>query len=236
MRTKSSHVTVDGLQIEVIRKDIKHLHLRIYPPDGHIRVSAPRRARDRDVRAFVRAKKDWISLHLDRLRAKPDESAPKYESGETHLYQGRPYQLRVIVRNARPRVTLRGKGIIEMTVPLFTDPLFRQQVLAEWYRARLKEAMPALVAKWQAIAAVDVAEWRVKRMRTRWGSCNPQARRIWVNLELAKRPVRCLEYVIVHEMVHLLERRHNARFYSLLDEFFPGWREVRAELNEAPPG
>jgi len=220
MRTKTSYITVEGLRIEVIRKDIKHLHLRIYAPDGRIRVSAPRRARDRDVRAFVRAKMAWIRRHQARLRARPDESAPKYESGETHLYQGRPYQLRVIVRNARPRVTLRGRGTIEMAVPLFTDPLFREQVLVEWYRARLKEAMPALVAKWQAVVGVDVAEWRVKRMRT----------------QLAKRPVRCLEYVIVHEMVHMLERRHNARFYAFLDEFFPGWREVRAELKQATLG
>ena len=233
---KTSHITVDGLKIEVIRKEIKHLHLRIYAPDGHIRVSAPMRARDRDVRAFVRAKKDWIRLHLERLKAKPDVSAPRYESGETHLYLGRPHELRVIHRNARPRVILRGRNTIEMAVPPSTDPLFRGQLLIEWYRARLKEAMPPLVAKWEAVVGVQVAEWRIKRMRTRWGSCNPQARRIWVNLELAKRPARCLEYVIVHEMVHLLERRHNARFYAFLDEFYPAWREVRAELKEPPPG
>ena len=163
-------------------------------------------------------------------------TAPRYESGETHCYQGRPYRLRLVLRNVRPRVTIRGASTIEMAVPFGADPFARERALTEWYRARLREAMPALVAKWEAVVGVHVAEWRVKRMRTRWGSCNPQARRIWVNLELAKLPVHCLEYVIVHEMVHMLERRHDARFYAFMDAFHPGWREVRKELKQAVPG
>jgi predicted metal-dependent hydrolase len=119
-----------------------------------------------------------------------------------------------------------------MVVPPGADAATRSRVLTEWYRARLKEAMPALVAKWEEVVGVDVAEWRVKRMRTRWGSCNVAARRIWVNLELVKRPVRCLEYVIVHEMVHLLERRHRARFRALMDRSLPDWRAVREELRQ----
>ena len=236
IKTKTSHITVDGLEIEVVRKDIKHLHLRIYAPDGRIRVSAPLRARDSDVHDFVRSTTAWIRRHLARFEAKPSDAAPRYESGETHCYQGRPYRLRLVLRNVRPRVTIRGASTIEMAVPFGADPFARERALTEWYRARLREAMPALVAKWEAVVGVHVAEWRVKRMRTRWGSCNPQARRIWVNLELAKLPVHCLEYVIVHEMVHMLERRHDARFYAFMDAFHPGWREVRKELKQAVPG
>lgn len=236
MPTKTSVLRVDGLRIELTRKAIKRLNLRIYSPDGRICVSAPLRTSDRDIRAFVRAKRDWIDRHQERLTAKPDPAAPQFESGEIHFYQGRPYKLSVVVRNARPRVRLRGKDTIEMTVPRLSDHLARGRVLDEWYRARLKNVLPDLVAKWESVIGVDIAEARVKRMKTRWGSCNAQARRIWVNLELAKRPVRCLEYVIVHEMAHFLERGHNGRFYSLMDRFMPRWREIRAELKETPIG
>ena len=235
-RTTTSHITVDGLAIEVVRKDIKHLHLRVYSPEGRVRVSAPMRARDKDVRAFVTSKMAWIRRHLARLEAQPRRSAPRYVSGESHYFRGRPYLLHVTYRPGRPSVAIRSGDTIEMGVPRATDVATREHVLVEWDRARLKEAMPRLVAKWEAVVGVNVAEWRVKRMKTRWGSCNVQARRIWVNLELAKRPVRCLEYVIVHEMAHLLERRHNDRFRALMDVFMPGWRTVREELNQAPIG
>jgi predicted metal-dependent hydrolase len=176
----------------------------------------------------------WIQRHLARLEAQPDPSAPRYVSGETHYLWGNSYRLRVVHRDTRPRVALHGGGRIEMVVPVSADAAARERVLTEWYRAQLKEAMPALVAKWEPVVGVELAEWRVKRMRTRWGSCNVTARRIWVNLELVKRPVRCLEYVIVHEMVHLLERRHGARFRALMDRFLPDWRTVREELNRRP--
>jgi predicted metal-dependent hydrolase len=236
MPTKRTTLTVDGLRIEVARKAIKHLHLRIYPPDGCIRVSAPLRARDRDVRAFVRAKMPWIRRHLDRIEAQPQPVAFRYATGESHTYWGRTYRLRVVHRAGRPGIEVRAGRVLEMTVRRGATLAQREHLLIEWYRARLKDALPGLVAKWEAVVGVDVSEARVKRMKTRWGSCNPQARRIWVNLELARRPQHCLDYVIVHEMVHLLERRHNARFHGFMDRFMPGWRAVRAELRDASPG
>jgi predicted metal-dependent hydrolase len=231
-----SVVTVDDLQVEVVRKAIKHLHLRIYPPDGRIRVSAPLRARDRDVRAFVRAKMKWIRRHLARIEAQAEPARLRYVSGEGHAYWGRVYRLRVAHRSGRAGVALMGGRVLELTVPHGAAAAYREHVLTEWYRARLKEALPGLVARWEDVVGVDVAEARVKRMKTRWGSCNPEARRIWVNLELVKRPSRCLDYVIVHEMVHMLERGHNARFYGYMDRFMPDWRAIRAELKDVPLG
>jgi predicted metal-dependent hydrolase len=234
MPTKSHQITVDGLVVDVVRKDIKNLNLRVYAPDGRVRVSVPRHVSDQAVRQAVASRMGWIERKRRKLQAQVQQPPPQYVSGETHTYQGRPYVLNVVYVAGRARVAIRNQTTLDLFVRPGSDAATRERVLREWYRARLKEAMPALVAKWEAIIGVQVGEWRVKRMRTRWGSCNVGARRIWVNLELVKRPVRCLEYVIVHEIVHLLERRHGKRFVALVDRFMPQWRALREELKRAP--
>jgi predicted metal-dependent hydrolase len=236
VRSRSHRIAVDGLVVEVVRKDIKHLHLRVYPPDGKVKVSAPLRARDRDVRAFVASKLAWIHRTRRQIADRPRRQPRRFVSGESHYYQGKRYRLQVTYQPGSPSVDIGGQNTIEMVVRPGTDTAARERVLVEWYRARLKEAMPAIVAKWEAATGLNVAEWRVKRMKTRWGSCNVKARRIWVNLELAKRPACCLEYVILHEMVHLLERSHGVQFKALMDRFLPQWRSRRRELNRVPIG
>jgi predicted metal-dependent hydrolase len=234
MNTDRYTLEVEGVQVEVRRKDIKNLHLAVYPPEGRVRVSAPRYLGDEAVRLAVITKLGWIRRQQAKFRAQARQSQREMVSGESHYYWGRRYLLDVIEADAPPRVRLRGNRTLELRVRPGADRDKREAVLYRWYRARLKEAIPPLVAKWEPVVGVQVAEWGVKRMKTRWGSCNIQARRVWLNLELVKKPPVCLEYVLVHEMVHLLERLHNARFQAYMDKFMPQWRLYRDELNAAP--
>jgi predicted metal-dependent hydrolase len=229
---KSSEIQVSGLAVQVVRKKIKHLHLRVLPPDGRVRVSAPLRVHDDAVRRAVAGKLSWIKKHQARFAALERPPAPEYVSGETHLYQGRAHLLHVAYRDAPPSVTL-GDGRLDLSVRPGSDSGKREQVLLAWYRQRLKEMIPRVIARWEGIVGVQVADWGVKRMRTRWGSCSIQARRIWLNLELIKRPPHCLEYIVLHEMVHLVERGHGKRFITCMDRYMPEWRDYREELKRA---
>jgi predicted metal-dependent hydrolase len=232
-RAKTHRITVDGLVVEVVRKKIKNLHLTVYPPDGRVRVSAPLRANDEAVRLMVTSRLAWIRRHQARLAAQERPPPPQYVSGESHLYLGDRYVLNVMEHDGRQGVVCHDTRL-DLFVRRGSDAGQRERVLQAWYRRQLKAAVPPLINKWEAILGVKVAEWRVKRMKTRWGSCNPKARRIWLNLELAKRPPRCLEYIVVHEMVHLLVRKHDRKFVAHMDRVLPQWRQVRDELTQAP--
>jgi predicted metal-dependent hydrolase len=155
---------------------------------------------------------------------------PKYVSGETHYFQGVPHQLTVLERMGNARVVCQRSRTIELNISPRSSVVKRERAMLNWYRAYLKKEIPPLIKRWEKIIGVRVEEWGVKRMKTRWGSCNPRARRIWLNLELAKKPPRCLEYVVVHEMAHLLEGSHNRRFKELMSQFMPDWRTIRKEL------
>ena len=229
-------ITVNGLVVDVVRKDIKNLHLAVYPPNGRVRVAAPLRVDDEAVRLAVISRMAWIKRHQAKFEGQERQSAREYVSGESHYFQGRRYLLNVVYHDAPPKVIIRNKTTLDLFVRTGSDAAKRERVLVAWYRKQLKEMIPPLIAKWEAIMGVQVAEWGVKRMKTRWGSCNIEAHRIWVNLELVKKPVHCLEYIIVHEMVHLLERLHNDRFTEHMDKFMPQWRFFREELNKAPLG
>lgn len=234
MTTERRQITVNGLRVEVVRKDIKNLHLGIYPPDGRVRVAAPLRVSDDAVRLAVIDKLGWIKRHLAKFEAQPRQSAREMVSGESHYFLGQRYRLRIVNCDGHSRVVVRNKSLIELHVRRQTDAMQRERILQRWYRQQLKLLIPPLIAKWQPRLEAPLAQWGIKRMKTRWGTCNTDARRIWLNLELAKKPVQCLESVIVHELVHLIERHHNDRFTSLMDEHLPHWRLHRQELNSAP--
>ncbi len=229
-------ITVNGLVVDVVRKDIKNLHLAVYPPNGRVRVSVPLRVDDEAVRLAVISRMAWIKRHQAKFEGQERQSAREYVSGESHYFQGRRYLLNVVYHDAPPKVILRNKTTLDLFVRTGSDAAKRKRVLVAWYRQQLTEMIPPLITKWEAIMGVKVAEWGVKRMKTRWGSCNIKAHRIWVNLALIKKPVHCLEYIIVHEMAHLLERLHNDRFTEHMDRFMPQWRFFREELNKAPLG
>lgn len=234
MTIKRHQIEVSDIAVEIVRKDIKNLHLGVYPPDGRVRVAVPLHVDDETVRLAVIPRLGWIRKRQQTFAQQDRQSQRELVSGESHYVQGRRYRLHVIEHNGPAAVILRNNQIIELRIRPGTGRKKREEVLHRWYRRRLQEMIPVLLARWQPRVGVEVAAWGIKRMKTRWGTCNVEARRIWLNLELAKKPLSCLEYILVHEMVHLLERHHNERFRQLMDDLMPSWRLHRDELNRAP--
>lgn len=220
--------------MDVVRKDIKNVHLAVYPPRGRVRIAAPRRLSDDAIRLAIVTRMGWIRRQQRVYAAQERQSEREMVSGESHYVEGRRYRLRVLERNETPQVRIRGPRTLEMVVAPGASREVRTRVLDRWYRVRLRRESDALIAQWQPIIGVRVASWSIRRMRTRWGSCHEATGRILLNLELAKKDRECLEYIIVHELVHLLEREHNDRFRSLMDRFLPTWRLRREKLNRAP--
>jgi predicted metal-dependent hydrolase len=229
-----AHITISDITIDVVRKDIKNIHLAVYPPTGRVRIAAPLRVHDDAIRLFVISKLGWIKRHQHKFEGQERLSPREYKNRESHYYQGKRYLLNVIEADAPPKVIVRSKTYIDLYVRPGTPAAKRHEIMNEWYRQELKNILPELIEKWETRMNVKVNEWRVKRMKTKWGSCNIAKKRIWLNLELAKKPIHCLEYVIVHEMVHLLERYHNDQFLYYINTYLPNWKQLKAELNKFP--
>lgn len=225
-----------GIRVELVRKDIKNLHLGVYPPNGRVRVATPLMLSDEAVRLAVIDKLGWIKRQQTRFADQPRQSQREMVNGESHYFLGLRYRLRVHEVDAPPRVALRGVASLDLFVRPGASSAQREEVLLQWYRAQLKELIPPLLSKWQRTMRVKAMTWGVKKMKTKWGSCNPTSGSLWFNLELAKKPVQCLEYLVVHELVHLLERHHNDHFMALMDEFLPNWRARRNLLNSGVLG
>ncbi len=225
---------MQGIPVEVVRKDIKNLHLGVYPPEGRVRIAVPLRLDDEAIRLAVISRLKWIRRQQDSFERQERQSEREMITGESHYVEGRRYRLDVIEHEGPAAVCLRNNTTLELRVRPGTSREKREAVLHHWYRQRLREQVPQLIAKWEPEIGVTVAEWGIKKMKTRWGTCNIDAGRVWLNLELAKKPQVCLEYVLVHEMVHLLERKHSNRFKQLMDSLMPQWRFYREELNRAP--
>jgi len=227
-------IEVGGICVELVRKNIKHLRLGVLPPNGRVRVSSPLHLDEATIRLAVAARLPWIRRKQGFIANQMRQSPSQMVTGESHFFRGRRYRLNVLERPGRAGVRVTGAGTLELQVPAGSDCTRRQGVLERWYRGELGDAIPGLVATWEPIIGRQVAECRIKRMTTLWGSCNVRARRIWLNLELAEKPPVCLEYVFVHEMVHLIERRHSQRFMRLMDRFLPDWRARRSLLTAQP--
>lgn len=227
-------IIVGELVIEVVRKDIKNLHLAVYPPDGRVRIATPLKLDDEAVRLFAISRIAWIKKHQAQFDAQPRQSKREFVSGESHYFQGHRYLLNVIYHQGAPKIAIRNKTYIDLYVGEDRTEAQRKRVMMEWYRQHLKNDIPPLIAKWEEVMGVTVNDWGVKQMKTKWGTCNIEAGRIWLNLELAKKPNHCLEYIVVHEMLHLLERHHNERFVAYMNKFLPNWRFYKEELNRYP--
>jgi predicted metal-dependent hydrolase len=230
MNREIYQITVNDIEVDVVRKNIKNINLAVYPP-GRVRVAVPLRLNDEAVRLAVIAKLGWIKRQQAKFEGQERQSAREYLSGESHYYQGDRYLLNVSYHDAPPKIVIRNKTTLDLIVRPGSDTAYREQVLIAWYRQELKRLIPPLIQKWEPIMGVKVAEWGVKQMKTKWGTCNITARRIWLNLELVKKKPQCLEYVVVHEMVHLLERYHNERFTAYMTKFLPQWQFLRDALN-----
>jgi len=221
------------IAVDVVLKDIKNVHLGVYPPTGRVRISAPSRMSLDTIRVFAVAKLDWIKAQQRKLREQERETPREYLERESHYVWGKRYLLSVTEGDQAPTLALKHSRMV-LTVRAGTNEAAKEAVVAQWYREQIKAAVRELAAKWEPIVGVSVNRVFVQQMKTKWGGCNPRARTIRLNTELAKKPKECLEYIVVHEMVHLLEPTHNARFVALMDQLMPRWQFLRQRLNRLP--
>lgn len=235
MSTANAYLTIRGIDIDVVYKNIKNLHIGVYPPLGRVRVAAPERFDDDQVRLAVIQRLSWIRRQRDKLRSAERQSEREMVTGESHYVWGIRRRLKVVERPGRAHLEIDGDRLV-LYVPADTPTEKRRDYLDKWYREQLRQAIPALVDKWEQALDVTVPKWTIRRMKTKWGSCNRETRHIWFNVELAKKDPKCLEYIVVHEMTHYFERHHGERFTTLMDQHLSDWRERRNELNAAPLG
>jgi hypothetical protein len=229
----SDTIQLGDIKIEVTRKAVKHAHLSVHPPSGHVSLVAPAGTRLEVARAFAITKLGWIREQRSRLRAQAREAPRTFVGRETHFVWGRRYLLTIRTEENKPSVFLDHRRIT-LTVRAGTSPDKRAEVMHEWHKSLLHDAVPALIKKWEPRLGVAVTAYFLQRMKTKWGGCNRRAAHIRLNTELVKKPKDLLEYVVVHEMLHLIEPNHSERFVELLTRHYPTWREARSELNELP--
>lgn len=230
----NEEMIIGGLPIEIIRKNsLKNLYIRINPPEGSVTVSAPAELSNEDIKLFVLKKLPEISKVRDRMLAQERQGKREYVSGESHYLWGKTYRLQVIYDGRQHKIVKTPTKII-MTVPEGTNTEARERLLIEWYRQELKRVLDTVAARCEKKTGIHAEEFRIKNMKTRWGTCNIDKSRIWINLQLAKKPMECLEYVVIHELVHLLEKNHTHRFHALVEEHCPTWREAKKLLTTMP--
>ena len=234
MSTETRHLHISDIQVELVRKDIKNLHLGVYPPAGRVRVAAPLAVSDDAVLLAVIGRLGWIRRQQAKFQAQPRQSARQMLQGESHYYLGRRYRLVLAETGGRQTVSLQGGTRLTLHAHRGADAAARWRVLERWYRQQLHERLTPMVERWTAAIGVTVPQWRIRWMKTKWGSCNPRAPRLWFNVALVKVPPECIEYVVVHELLHLIDASHGERFIDALDTYLPDWRERRSKLNAQP--
>jgi len=236
MSTEAHQITVSGMRIDVVRKPIKNLHLGVYPPNGRVRVAAPVAVSDDAVRLAVVSRIGWIKRQQAKFEAQARQSARDYVSGESHYFLGRRYRLNVVEGTGAGRVSIKNSTTLDLHVREGSDLAARERVFQAWYRQELKAFTAPLIEQWAKTMQLPVPHWGIKRMKTKWGTCKIEEQRVWLNLELIKKPPQCIAYIVVHELVHFFERHHNDHFVALMDRFMPQWRLHRDELNSAALG
>ncbi|WP_309287978.1 SprT family zinc-dependent metalloprotease [Burkholderia sp.] len=226
-------IDLGSLHVDVVRKDIKHVHLSVYPPDGQVRISAPLHMTSDIIRVYAISRLDWIRRQQRKLLSQERETAREYLNRESHYVWGKRYLLRIVEAEGPSTVRLKH-STLELVLRPDSDVNKRRDTLDAWYREQIRKAVPRLLEKWESSLGVKARRILVQHMKTKWGSCNPATGNIRLNTDLARKPPECLEYILVHELLHLIEPTHNARFQSLMNSFMPQWRQVRDELNRLP--
>lgn len=226
-----SELQIGNVRIAVTKKNIKNMYIRVLPPDGKVQITAPQSAGNDAIRMFAVSRISWIKKQRANFEAQARQTKRQYVTGESYYVWGRRYRLDVQYSNIRNAVSLKGERLI-LQVRSESTPEQREHVLNDWYREQLKSKLPEVIQKCERVVGVHASEWKVKNMRTKWGTCNIDRKRIWINLQLAKKTPECLAYVVTHELVHLLERNHNELFQKYMDAFFPEWRVVKETLNQ----
>lgn len=231
MNTNQSMLQVGGIEAVVLYKPVKNLHLNVLPPVGKVRVTAPQNMNDDAIRTFLATRISWIKKQQAKFKQQERQTPREYVSGETHYFFGKKYRLEVVHAETKESVQIKGKNKIILTVKPKSNVLKRERLMQDWYRDELRTFLNQAVEQWEKKIGVKTKQWGIRRMKTRWGTCNHKAKRIWFNLELVKKPVSCIEYVITHELIHLIEEKHGDKFVALMNKYKPKWQDEKEELN-----
>lgn len=236
MNIKTGKLVMSDLEVQTVRKNIKNIHIGVYPPNGRVRIAAPLRTTDDTIRLIVLSKIPWIRKQQDKFARQQRETPREYVSGESHYFLGQRYILNVIQGPYRPKILIVGKKRMNMFVCPDASQAERSRIMEKFYRRELRKMLESEIKKWEEKLGVYAKEVNIKRMKTKWGSANTNERRIWFNLELAKKSQNCLSYVVLHELTHLIERHHNEHFKEIITSMMPNWKLYRAELNDLVSG
>lgn len=228
-------IKLGNIAVDLEQKNIKNIHLSVYPPAGKVRIAAPLRYSIDEIRMFAVSKLSWIKKQREKLSSQQREAIREYKSRESHYYLGKRYLLKVIEQDSAPKVLLKH-GTLELYIRKGASTEHREEIMQSWYRNQLRELVSRYVAKLEKKMNVKVSEICIRKMKTKWGTCNQKAKRIWFNTELAKKSIESIEYILTHEMVHLLERNHNKIFIAYMDKYAPNWKHMRDELNRSALG
>ncbi len=224
-------MTIMGYDINIIRKGIKNIHLGVYPPNGRIRVAVPESVDDEAIRLLVISRISWIKKQKIKFLNQERQSKRKYISGESHYFFGKRYLLKVIETTSKPKVEIKSNKYIDLYINKDTDYNKKEKIIEEFYRAELRIRLSKLKQKWESKLKVNIEELSIKKMKTKWGTCNPDKKKILINLELAKKPIQSIEYILVHELIHFFEKKHNENFRKLINRHYPQWKQAQSELN-----
>jgi predicted metal-dependent hydrolase len=227
----NSYLQLGPIEALIVRKPVKNLHLSVLPPNGWVRVTAPQNMNDDAIRTLLALRLPWIKKQQAKFAGQQRQTKRDYVSGESHYFLGKRYKLEVVYKEESPKVTVKGKNKIVLQVRPKTNIKKRQEILSDWYREELHSVVDELITKWQKKIGVKVSSWGIKQMKTRWGTCNHAKAKILLNLELSKKPIACIEYVVVHELVHLIEKKHSEKFVALVAKHIPKWKSLKDELN-----
>ncbi|HOI83790.1 MAG TPA: SprT family zinc-dependent metalloprotease [Campylobacterales bacterium] len=225
-----SQISLGNIKIELTQKNIKNVHLSVMPPNGTVRISAPLHISPDTIRLYAISKLGWIKKQQNKMRSQVRQSKREFINKESHYFLGKRYLMNIVETNGCGKIVVRNKTTLELYAKKDSSREQKQTILNEWYRKELKSIVMPLIAKWEEVLSVKVEAFGIKQMKTKWGSCNTHARSIWLNLELAKKHPAAIEYVVLHEIVHLVERLHSNRFFALMDRYMPQWREYKKEL------
>ena len=230
----NTELEIGGVPVDILRKaNLKNLYIQVIPPDGKVLVKSPTAVNDEEIRLHVLKKLPEIIKVRNRMLSQQRQTKREFVSGEAHYIWGKPYRLQVIYDGKKSSVVKTPNKLI-LSVPPGTTAESRERIIMEWYRKELKRVLESVVVRCERRTGITADEYRIKNMRTKWGTCNIDKRRIWINLQLAKKPVECLEYVVTHELVHLVEKNHTNRFHALVSEYYPTWQEAKKILNSMP--
>ena len=227
----NSYLQLGSIEASIVRKSVKNLHLSVLPPNGWVRVTAPRNMTDDAIRTLLALRLPWIKKQQEKFKGQQRQTKRDYCSGESHYFLGKRYKLEVVYDDATPTVSLKGKSKIILQVKSKSSSLKRQEILMSWYRNELYVVVDELITKWQKKMDVEVKTWGIRQMKTRWGTCNHKKAHVLINLELSKKPIACIEYVVVHELIHLIEKKHSDKFVALMTKYIPKWKSLKEELN-----